>query len=168
MSAPDLPETFGNYALGEFVEVVAPGSINWLPQTSGWWWLAAGLSLLIVRALIKRLRRWPQNRYRREAEIRLRALDEGNCEENFVLEINRLLKITAMVAFGREPVARLSGNAWVAFLNAQCPQPAFSHSQEQLLAHTAYSPEPPDAQARSQLLAACMHWVKNHEIEPHA
>ena len=29
MSAPPLPDIFGNYALGEFVEVVAPNAISW-------------------------------------------------------------------------------------------------------------------------------------------
>ena len=33
VSAPPLPETFGNYALGDFAEVVSPAAISWLPQT---------------------------------------------------------------------------------------------------------------------------------------
>ena len=39
MSAPPLPDTFGNYALGDFFEVVSPAAISWLPQTAGWAWL---------------------------------------------------------------------------------------------------------------------------------
>ena len=45
MSAPPLPEAFGNYALGEFVEVVSPADISWLPQTAGWTWV--GIALLL-------------------------------------------------------------------------------------------------------------------------
>ena len=35
MSAPPLPDIFGNYILGDFVEVVSPENVSWLPQTVG-------------------------------------------------------------------------------------------------------------------------------------
>ena len=50
MSAPPLPEAFGNYALGDFVEVISPASISWLPQTPGWLFGGRG-DRLVCRAL---------------------------------------------------------------------------------------------------------------------
>ena len=74
MSAPPLPDAFGNYALGEFVEVVPPPDISWWPQTTGWWWLGAVLAGFALHRGWKLLRHWYRNRYRREAAGRLQRL----------------------------------------------------------------------------------------------
>ena len=126
MSAPDLPEIFGNYVLGEFVEVVSPEGVSWLPQTAGWYWLGAVLLALLIRYAWRRLQRWYRNRYRREAAARLRQLTAELSPERAPLELNRLLKLTAMAGFSRDAVAQLHGEAWVDFLNSQCDAPPFT------------------------------------------
>ena len=163
MSAPPLPEVFGNYALGDFVEVVSPAGVSWWPQTVGWLWLGAGLLAYLGLRLWRFLRHWYRNRYRREAIARLQALSTAAAPAGLASELNRLLKLAALAAFPREQVARLSGPEWIQFLNAQCPSAVFSAQQCQLLAEGPYSGaqlEPADA---SQLLAACVAWVRNHE-----
>ena len=163
MSAPPLPEVFGNYALGDFVEVVAPTAVSWLPQTVGWFWL--GMALLafgLYRGWLK-LRHWYRNRYRREAEARLQNLAAESDGYELVCEINRLLKLTAMVAFSRQQVARLSGADWTEFLNRQCQSPAFSPDQARLLAVGPYGAMTVDQAGARQLIAASLNWVRQHE-----
>lgn len=163
MSAPPLPEVFGNYALVDFVEVVSPAGVSWWPQTAGWIWLGAGLLIYLGIRLWRFLRHWYRNRYRREAIARLQALPTTAAPANLVSEINRLLKLAALAAFPREQVARLSGNDWVQFLNGQCPAATLSPQQCQLLAEGPYTGaelEPADAR---QLLTACVDWLRNHE-----
>lgn len=162
MSAPALPEAFGNYALGDFVEVVAPPSISWLPQTDGWWWLGAALLALGLHRGWKRLRHWYRNRYRREASARLRRLVDSGEAPGLVAEANKLLKLAAMVAYSREAVAKLSGAEWVDFLNRQCPQPVFTSEQGDLLAVGAYRCQVLDVDAREGLLRACLSWMQEH------
>lgn len=160
MSAPPLPEVFGNYALKGLVEVVSPGAVSWLPQTTGWLWL--GLALLgycLYRGWLK-LRHWYRNRYRREAEQRLADVRSDQVE---VSEINRLLKLTAMTAFSRQRVARLSGTAWTDFLNQQCATPPFSPPQQKLLAVAPYRNETIDPLCAEQLITASMRWIREHE-----
>ena len=65
MSAPPLPEAFGNYALGDFAEVVSPAAVSWLPQTVAWRWLAAALAVYLLYRGWRWLRHWHRNRYRR-------------------------------------------------------------------------------------------------------
>jgi len=163
VSAPPLPEVFGNYALGDFVEVVSPVGVSWWPQTVGWFWLGAGLLAYLGLRLWRVLRRWYRNRYRREAIARLQALPTAAAPDKLVGEINRLLKLTALAAFPREQVARLSGTDWVQFLNAQCPTATFSPQQGRLLAEGPYSGAELEAGKASQLLVACVDWVRNHE-----
>lgn len=163
MSAPPLPEIFGNYALGDFVEVVSPAAVSWLPQTTGWLWLGAALlGYCLYRAWLS-LRHWYRNRYRREAEQRLRRVAGMSDKQDQVCEINRLLKLTAMAAFSRQQVAQLSGTEWTEFLNRQCPTPAFSSDQGRLLALGPYRSQEIDHARAEQLVAASLTWVRVHE-----
>ncbi len=162
MSAPPLPEVFGNYALGDFVEVVSPEAISWLPQTAGWRWLGLLVLLAILYRGAKILRRWYRNRYRREATARVKRLLAEQHRHTGAGEINRLLKLTALAAFPRKEVASLCGPDWVEFLNRQCPRPAFSAQQAELLGAASYRLDPLDAGARRDLLAASLVWIREH------
>jgi len=161
MSAPPLPEIFGNYALKNFSEVVSPESISWLPQTAGWLWLGLGLLGLSLHYAWRALKHWYRNRYRREAIDRLQALAGREDSRELVAEINRVLKITALVAYSRETVAKLSGDSWARFLNQQCEQPPFSTAQLELLATAAYRDQTKGGQ-QHQLLQASVQWVEQH------
>lgn len=163
MSAPPLPDAFGNYALGDFVEVVAPAAVDWWPQTTGWWWLGALLGGYAAYRGWQALRRWYRNRYRREAAARLQRLAGAAQGPTLVADLNRLLKLTALVAYSRDQVARLSGQEWVDFLNGHCPGSPFSAEQGEMLAVATYTGRPIEADAGRLLLAACLAWVREHE-----
>lgn len=159
MSLPPLPDIFGNYVLGEFNEVAAPAAIDWMPQTPGWYVLAAALGGLFLRWGWRRLAHWYRNRYRREAKQRLQALTLG---QDTVVEVNRLLKLTAMAAYSRQQVASLSGEEWTQFLNAQCNPAPFSQHHCALLAEGIYRQPEEDSAAASSLLQASLSWVEHH------
>ncbi|MEM9254275.1 MAG: DUF4381 domain-containing protein [Pseudomonadota bacterium] len=164
MSAPALPDIFGNYVLGEdFVEVVPPESVSWLPQTAGWGWLGALLAILLARYLWQKLNHWYRNRYRREAAAKLKALSHSSTPDTWLADINALLKLAALVAFGRERVASLSGRDWVNFLNDQCPQPPFCDAQAALLSDCVYTGEMVSDAERTRLIIACREWLMSHE-----
>tara|TARA_R110001599_G_scaffold353459_1_gene592393 strand:+ start:90960 stop:91466 length:507 start_codon:yes stop_codon:yes gene_type:complete len=163
VSAPPLPDIFGNYALGDFVEVTSPEAISWWPQTIGWWWLG---SILLGYALYRGwrlLQHWYRNRYRREAAGRLQRLAATTEAPELVADVNRLLKITAMAAFSREQVARLSGDEWVHFLNRHCPTAPFSTEHGQLLSEATYTGRSVGAETGQHLLNAGLAWVQQHE-----
>ena len=161
MSAPALPEIFGNYALQDFAEIVSPENISWLPQTAGWLWLGLVLLGLALHYAWRALKHWYRNRYRREAIDRLQALAGLIESSELVAEINRVLKITALVAYSREAVAKLSGDDWAQFLNRQCEQPPFNTAQLELLATAAYRGQM--AGGQQQLLQASVQWVEQHQ-----
>jgi hypothetical protein len=162
VSAPPLPDAFGNYALGEFVEVVSPAAISWLPQTAGWAWLGVVVLALAMHRGWRRLQRWHRNRYRREAAARLRQLSPATLGEQLVAEINKLLKLAAMAAYSRESVAGLYGENWTRFLNRQCADATFSAEQAALLATGAYRPVALDSATADALLEASLAWIRQH------
>lgn len=167
MSAPALPDIFGNYVLDDFAEVVSPHAISWLPQTAGWAWLGAALLVLLLRYFFKRVQHWHQNRYRREAVARLDQLTDSPDHETWLIELNTLLKLTALAAYSRAQVARLSGHEWVEFLNRHCATPPFSAELGRCLALGTYTGTTVTATTRQQLLAAARNWVQTHEQPEH-
>lgn len=165
-SIPSLPDVFGNYALGEFSEVVVPPAVSWLPRTAGWAWLAALCLLLIARWAIRCGKKWLSNRYRREARQRLAQMRTTYSGDDFLYELNRLLKLTAMAAFPREQVAQLSGKSWTTFLNTQCPDAPFTPQLNEWLANGPYSQTVPDADTCAALSTAALQWINLHR-RPH-
>ncbi|MFT6051280.1 MAG: hypothetical protein ACJAZ0_001377 [Halioglobus sp.] len=163
MTAPALPDVFGNYALASFVEVTMPQDVSWLPQTVGWTWLALATLALSLRFAWFALRKWHCNRYRKEALLQLRALDQKVDSSDLVAAINRVLKLAALVAYSRTRVAQLSGESWVDFLNGQCEQPPFGPEQSQLLAVSSYRAEAVTPASAQQILAASRLWVRVHQ-----
>ena len=162
MSAPALPDAFGNYALGDFVEVVSPEAVSWMPQTPGWWVIGIGATALILRYGWRRLRHWYHNRYRREALARLQKLSMQSSDQGLLTEINKLLKLTAMAAYSRARVAKLYGEEWAVFLNQQCAQPTFTPEQSRCLAQGPYRQLVLTTESREALLAASVVWVQQH------
>lgn len=159
MSLPPLPQTFGNYSLGDFHEVVSPAPVDWLPQTPGWYLLALVLLAWLARRGWRWLRHWHRNRYRREAQRRLASLAAS---DNGVAAINKQLKLAAMAGFGRPAVASLSGAPWPAFLNRQCTEPPFDGTLAGLLAEAGYRAQPLTDTQQAALLAAAQAWLAEH------
>jgi hypothetical protein len=168
MSAPPLPEIFGNYALKNFFEVVTPAGIDWLPQTPGWFLVAAVLAYYCSEKLWRSLQYWYHNRYRGEALARLADIPHRGEASELVVEVNQLLKITALVAYPRTDVAQLTGVAWTRFLNRQCEHHPFDETTSKLLAEGPYRPlsvEPPQLE---NLLSASSQWISEHRQGNHA
>ena len=167
MSAPPLPEIFGNYALKDFFEVVTPAGIDWLPQTQGWFLVGAVLAYYCGRKLWRTLQYWYRNRYRGEAIARLADIPRQAEASELVADINQLLKITALVAYPRTDVAQLTGLSWTQFLNRQCENHPFDEAVSELLAEGPYRPLPVEPNQLEQLLAASSQWISQHRQDDH-
>lgn len=92
----------------------APG---WWPLAPGWWLLAALLIIVIAGSAIVWLR--PAQRRRRSALRELRRLeDNAGDDATLARGLENLLRRYALASFGRDTVARLSGEPWLAFVAA--------------------------------------------------
>ena len=168
MSAPPLPDIFGNYVLNDFFEVVTPAGIDWFPQTPGWFLVAAVLAYYGSQKLWRALQFWYRNRYRGEALARLAGLPRRGEANELVTKINQLLKITALVAYPRTDVAQLTGTSWTKFLNRQCENHPFDEATSKLLAEGPYRPLSVEPNQLAHLLAASSQWITRHRQDNHA
>lgn len=104
--------------LSELAPAHAPPPPGAWPPAPGWWVLAGvGLAVLVAAGV------WWRNPRRRRMRAALRELRRIGANERDVQAsaraIERLLRRYAMAVFGRERVARLTGEAWLAFLGVE-------------------------------------------------
>ena len=132
------------YSLDNLRDIVEPASIPWWPPAPGGWlllalgvvWTAAGLVLWWVH--------WQHQAYRRAGlrELREIAARLSHAPERVaaLVDLAALLKRVALVAYAREQVAALSGNAWLTFLDRTGGTTRFTGGPGAVLAEVSSRP----------------------------
>lgn len=139
--------------LANLHDIVLPPAVPYWPPALGWW--IAGFTLLAMALLVlaRSMMRYRHNAYRRAA---LRELDAiGPIRDSATAQdVYTVLKRVALVTFGREQVASLSGRSWLTFLDRSGRTAAFGQM-------------PPlpgfDASADGDMIAAAARqWIRHH------
>jgi hypothetical protein len=103
--------------LSQLAPAHAPPALGWWPLAPGWWVLLALLIIAIAVALYLYFQ--PQRRMRRLALRELKRLADNTDEPHLLArDLEHLMRRFAMMRFGREQIALLSGDAWIAFVVA--------------------------------------------------
>ena len=139
-----------------------PAEFGWWPPAPGWWLLA----LIIIVLLVVLVSRWQRRRralaYKRDAHQQLKlVLDQHQQQPDAHLlldKIGELLRRTCISRYGRETVAPLTGEDWLAFLDRTGNTQEFSQGVGRVLISERYSKAPNiDAQ---QLIAVTTRWLE--------
>ncbi len=95
----------------------APPPPGWWPLAAGWWMLL--ILVVVIGALIIYWQTRPSVRLRRLALRELKNL-QANADDDIALarDLEHLLRRYAVASFGRDTVANLSGERWIAFVVA--------------------------------------------------
>ena len=101
--------------LSQLAPAHAPAPAGWWPLAPGWWILLIILSFIVF--LLIYWQRRPAVRLRRIALRELKNL-QAEIVDDIVLarELEHLLRRYAVARFGRDSVAGLSGERWLAFI----------------------------------------------------
>ncbi|MBA1278446.1 DUF4381 domain-containing protein [Stutzerimonas stutzeri] len=161
-------------SLDQLEPLMAPAPISAWPPAPGWWFLAA---LLLSLVLLVRLRPW--QRWKRddttEAEPPLEpqrqiALDElaqlnkpygGQPANQWLQQLNALLKRLCRTRYPDAHPHTLSGRAWLAFLDNRCP--AAGLTRWMVLVEGVYRAECRlDDKAIQGLEQAVQIWIRKH------
>ena len=146
--------------LSQLRDIHLPEPVSWWPPAPGWW-LVAFVTLAALSAFLYFLRRRiVKNRYRKVA---LKMLSELDGQDNGLVqleEISALLRRVAIQAFGREKVAVLAGEAWLAFLDKTGRTTDFSTGVGRVLGSDLYRPSVEADVGQVQLIAK--KWIKEH------
>ena len=151
-------------------DIVLPEFADWWPLASGWYFLLGLLLIVLVWFIYTSIQRRINDRYRRTAlhQLQLLAQDIDRADKrDFALrQVPILLKRTALTAYPRRQLASLTGKRWHDFLNSKVSTPSFTESSCYSLDNISYSVgnlDTVNAEAASELLKACKHWLKHHQ-----
>ncbi len=144
-------------------DIVIPESVGVWPLSTATWVLLCLLLLSLVVLGWQLLVLWWANTYRRAALRELNTLSPDSHGLHRALEI---LKRTALVAFPRSEVARLSGEKWVAWLNNAAGDATFTGATAELLAADVYRKELPRENDLTLMFKQARKWIRTHRAEP--
>lgn len=162
-------------SLEQLDPLIAPPPISAWPPAPGWWFLAA---LILTFVLLLRLKPW--RRLRRESARqpteavidpqRQAALDEltqlskpygGQPANQWLQQLNALLKRLCRTRYPTDNPHTLSGRAWLAFLDSRCP--AAGLTRWMVLVEGVYRAECRlDDKAIQGLEQSVQIWIRKH------
>jgi len=100
--------------LANLADLALPPDISFWPPAAGVWIVGAAAVAALAVAGWRSWQRYRADAYLRQAEAEL-------ARASSVEQASAVLKRAALVAFGRERVASLTGQAWSAFLRETAP-----------------------------------------------
>jgi hypothetical protein len=149
-------------SLDRLHDVIVPPPVPWWPPAPGWVVIGFLLTLVLVYWIIRAVRHWQSNSYRREALELLETAQSSGAE------LATLIKRVALSVYPRTRVASLTGVQWLTFLDQTGRTDAFTKGSGRWLAQLAYEPQLiaslPDTERRD-LIAAVRDWIVRHRLE---
>jgi hypothetical protein len=147
-------------------DIHLPAAIGWWPPAPGWW-IVFGI---VVAGFA--LAGWRYHRsFRERAALKslravARTLAEGGAPAACVQRISMILRRFAMSVAGSKPVAGLTGDAWLHFLDSRWDRDEFSAGIGRVLIYGPYAPpERVSAADVSALSELCVDWVRTQRRE---
>lgn len=119
-----------------------PDPLGWWPPAPGWWLLL--VAMVLVAVLLKLwLGRPRRGNYWSEAQKQLHSIEQMTGSPLLQLQqLSSLLRRMAMLRFGREQSASLTGDAWLQLLDSAWPRNDFSRGAGVLLEDAPYRKNP--------------------------
>lgn len=156
-------------SLENLFDIVMPAPVPWWPLAPGWFVVGGMALVLVLWAAWRVWKSWRAAAYRRAAlaewrQLKTRAADPGQ-REAALRHLPELVKRTALAAFPREQVARLSGTEWLRFLDRAGHTDAFTHGRGRVLSELAYDPHATaqlDTAAVEELFSVIRRWIAGH------
>jgi hypothetical protein len=142
-------------------DIHLPGPVSWWPPAYGWWILAGLVALVAVAAWLRY-----RSHYRERAAMRglksvASALQKGSAPVLCIQRISMILRRFAMSVGGAAPVAGLTGEAWLRFLDGRWTREDFSAGAGRVLIFGPYAPaDRVSASDVSALNSLCMDWIR--------
>ncbi|MCH4821751.1 DUF4381 domain-containing protein [Gramella lutea] len=133
-----------------------PAPIPFTFETIGWKILGIVILVSILIILLLWIRNYIKNRYRREALQELNIINTNEINETF-----RILKNTAIKAYGREKVGNLYGNKWLSFLEETGKEVKMLEFENAIF-NSIYRDKKIDQNIYSRITENSKKWIRTH------
>lgn len=165
-----VPDPITQAALRSLKDIAVPPPVSWMPQTWGWFLVAAFLLAAAGVLFLIWLRHYAANAYRREAVGQLSLIEQRMntplTRQDAVRELALLMKRVALASSGRTETASLSGASWAKFIDGHVESGA-GHALRRMLDDGEYHDEadagslPEDG---ADLIADARKWIERHHV----
>ena len=149
--------------LAQLRDIHLPEPISAWPPALGWWVVFIIIIALLAASVYYWCKHIQRNRYRKYALKQLAILQRQN-STNYLQQLNRLLKQTALAAEPTTDIAGLSGQQWLAFLDISGNTSDFSQGVAKVLLDGPYAPTIADVNLL-ELDKIAARWIKQHDIK---
>jgi len=159
------PASAAQDPLAALQDIHVPADIGIWPLAWGWWVLITSVLVALGLALFFIQRKRARNRYRNIAIAELNHIQASYSQEQnseYLQALSVLLRRTALSGFGSHFNASLKGQAWLEWLDEQCPKTRqqFSRGAGNALLTGPYQKNVDfDRTALHQL---CLLWISEH------
>ena len=141
--------------------IITPSAPSWWPLAWGWW-LVIITAIVLIALVFFIVKRRQKNQYaKNEALACFRNSQPSNALSPSTAQ--DIVRQAALSYFPREKVAGLSGDDWLAFLDAQLAKPLFAAKQsqwQQALYQDATLMTDEQKKAQQQLVNDCETWLR--------
>jgi len=153
-------------SIADLKDIPEPPPVSYMPQTAGWWVLAAIILLGLATWALLKWRKWRRNRFRREAQAELSVIEQAAADparrSAALAAIPALVKRTVLAWAPRQQVGSLSGDAWLRYLDGTYAKGGFERGPGQALAGLAYADNNIGNDELSALMSLLRHWIDEH------
>ncbi len=150
----------------QMADIIEPSSIGFWPLAWGWWVLITGVIILLAASLYWLHIRKQANAYRHHALAqlkRIRHFDNRHQQAKALMVLTKRVALTACPS-ERELINRLSGAAWLQWLNNHTKQPLFNDEVAEQWQANLYRPN--NESADDALTERCKRWISQHRDTP--
>jgi len=161
----DMNKTIAEASLDNLHDIIIPDAVGYLPPAPGWYVLGLLVLALLFHFSMGFYKRYKKSLYRREALDELGSYEEQGKE--VTLHLLTLAKRVAITAYGREEIAKLSGDRWWDFMEQHSKVKVSKELRAQianLLYNKAYDTNSVDYSATKDFVTL---WIQTHKVSEH-
>ncbi|MGX1786575.1 DUF4381 domain-containing protein [Bosea sp. NPDC055332] len=144
--------------LANLADLTLPDPISFWPPAAGIWIVGGMAAAMLAVAGWRALRRYRTDAYLRSATAEIEALSQsdGVIDE----AVSAILKRAAIIAYGREEVASLTGSGWASFITRTTPAGVQTANLTTRLAGVFVSHAASSAIGSSALVVQAKAWLR--------
>ena len=160
----DMNKTITEASLDNLHDIIVPEAIGFFPPAPGWYVVALLLLALLFHFSIGFYKRHKKSLYRREAIEELGSYEAQGEDKEKTLHLLTLAKRVAIAAYGREEIAKLSGESWWDFMEKHSKaiiSKELRVSVNSLLYDKSYAYNTADYKEIEKFVQS---WVKTHKV----
>ena len=162
----DMNQTIAQASLDNLNDIIVPDAVGFLPLAPGWVIVILLALALLFHFAFKAYERYTRSLYKREALKELERYTMQSREE--MLALLTLAKRVAIAAYGRNQIAKRSGESWWNFMEQHSKVKVSKELRAELSDLLYGTPKEDDTSQDRVVKDIVILWIRTHKVTEHA